>query len=360
MSPLLPGATVFSGPGRALVNATQTAFDRHYPLRLGPSFIWTQIAQEFAIHVNAHAEELRSRIVTHQGKQTIDVTIDDYAKGDPGIDWSKICEAFGVQIGRRIASAEIAELFNINFSDSTDVDVTCGHISLMDTTQKYFHYCCRTRCGIPWIELRGTVDDWKKVRAKAELMRGFDVKFWDEGGPISEWLEDLLPVLDEFVKAAEGNADPEFWGAVSNIGGLTGSGQSMPTGQYLMGWVRVFYREAASGWFQSWSFVKEHGIEEMLARIRSAAEKGRKLDKADLQKLAELGVTHYGLELPSGVSTAPVKMTWAREGVTEELKFLASGLVYQHADGALEPRNAWAITAKRLPGEAVTADDDDE
>ena len=52
---------------------------------------------------------------------------------------------------------------------------------------------------------------------------------------------------------------------------------------------------------------------------------------------------NHEFKIPDGV-TAPVTITWADGGEAEKLRFEASGLIYKHADGALEPRNAWAIT----------------
>ena len=57
------------------------------------------------------------------------------------------------------------------------------------------------RCGIPSVTLRGTAEDWAKVRAKADRLRGLDMDWW---------LESLLPALDHFVRAAKGDADPRF------------------------------------------------------------------------------------------------------------------------------------------------------
>ena len=196
-------------------------------------------------------------------------------------------------------------------------------------------------CGIPWIELLGTVDDWKKIRANAEIMRNFDVE-----GKMTEWLKDLTPVLDEFVNAAEGRVDRAFRGSVSTLGG--GSSGSFPTGTFIMGWVRAFYRPAAKNWQESWKFVQQNGLDGLKALLAQ----GREVDEEDdgyedwghLWPLGTLQTEPW--PLPKGVSKVEVKATWTGEGITETLQFCASGMVYQHSDGAVEPRNALAVTSR--------------
>ena len=51
-----------------VVAAAHRAFMDHRPLRLSPDAIWLMICQAAANHVNAHAEELRPRLVRHEGR----------------------------------------------------------------------------------------------------------------------------------------------------------------------------------------------------------------------------------------------------------------------------------------------------
>jgi Domain of unknown function (DUF4419) len=60
-----------------VVAAVHRAFMEHRPLCLSPDMIWLMIIQGVANHINAHAEELRPRIVSHQGQVTIQVSFGD-------------------------------------------------------------------------------------------------------------------------------------------------------------------------------------------------------------------------------------------------------------------------------------------
>ncbi len=80
-----------------VVAAAHHAFMDHRPLCLSPDMIWLMICQGVANHINVHAEELRPRIVSHQGKLTIKVRRDDFVKGSPENPWSEVFNEFSVQ-----------------------------------------------------------------------------------------------------------------------------------------------------------------------------------------------------------------------------------------------------------------------
>ena len=42
--------------------------------------------------------------------------------------------------------------------------------------KSFFEYKLFEGCGIPWIELRGTVEDWASVREKAARLAAFDLE----------------------------------------------------------------------------------------------------------------------------------------------------------------------------------------
>src|SRR5262249_36582008 len=72
---------VVQQPGfHSLIAAVHLAYQLHFPLVLSPDVLWLTLAQGLANHVNNHAEELRSRFVSHQGKTVIEVRRDDFVK----------------------------------------------------------------------------------------------------------------------------------------------------------------------------------------------------------------------------------------------------------------------------------------
>lgn len=206
-----------------LVAAVHLAYDQHYPLTLSPDDVWLTIAQGFAIHVNENAEALRQQFVAHEGKKYIEVVRNSFVKGSPDNDWMGTFSEFSDKLAEHIGKKR--DLLVSNFSTTGVVERAASEIVLMDAMQSYFSYGMRTACGIPEVTLLGTVEDWKQIRDRARALSEFQCE---------AWINALVPVLDEFVKASEGQADPAFWQEFYKLGG--GSG-----GPFVSGWINTLF-----------------------------------------------------------------------------------------------------------------------
>ena len=85
-----------------LVAAVGAAYAGHRPLVLSPDMFWLLIVHGFARHVNQHAEEMRSRFVSHEGKESIQIRRDDFIKGSPENPWSEVFTDFSEAIRAKI------------------------------------------------------------------------------------------------------------------------------------------------------------------------------------------------------------------------------------------------------------------
>ena len=83
------------------------------------------------------------------------------------VDWEGVVMEFSDKIGAVIGEDKLT-MADCAFTTTTAVDKLVSRITLMDAVKHYFdlHFYCG--CGIPWIRLRGTVDDWK-VRLPKEF-----------------------------------------------------------------------------------------------------------------------------------------------------------------------------------------------
>jgi hypothetical protein len=60
---------------------------------------------------------------------------------------------------------------------------------------------------------------------------------------------------------------------------------------------------------------------------------------------------------PPGFSSAPVTMTWADVGKTQDLTFYgAIFALHQHPDGTFEPRTGWAVVDRPLEKRQVESE----
>ena len=208
-----------SGEMNALVDAVHTAFDCHYPLVLSPDMIWLCIMQGLSIHVNENAEKLRSKFVSHQGKEKITVRRDDFVKGQQN-PWQEVFSEFSAQIRGHIG-VETHDLILPQFSTTDPVSKAVSEIVLMDAMKSYFGYTFDTCCGFPEITLEGSPEDWRMLRKKAEQLAQFDLDWW---------IPSLLPILDQFVAASCGDVDQRFWSDIYKLNNASG-------GPYCGGWI---------------------------------------------------------------------------------------------------------------------------
>lgn len=196
-----PGTEVSVRAESPMFSMFTRAYAEHRPLILSPDDIWLLISQSFAWHVNRNPEAIRSKIVKHDGKMLLSVESSADVLS-PEADWASILDGFAKQIDRNTVSA-VADMMSCNFSTTDPVGKTVSQMTLMNATQAYFDYeVMYISCGIPYVELQGTVKDWKLVLKKARQLRKYGLGWW---------VDRLTPVLEQFVKASRGKAETEFW-----------------------------------------------------------------------------------------------------------------------------------------------------
>ena len=323
MSPLPDGAVMVFSANNMLVEAVHKAFYRHHPLRLSPDVIWLTIAQGLAAHVARNSEELRHLFVSHAGKKVLTVERADFVKGSPHNDWAGVFPEFSAQITEHIGEATRALIEN-DFSTTTPVDRICSHITLMDTVQSYLEYRMLCGCGLPCVELTGTAADWRSIRKRAAAFDTFG---------LSWWLKPLLPVLDQFVAAAEGHGQDNraFWNSMCNLRGASGIYNGPVTG-----WVQVLFPYLAHG-------RRNHALGEWSRD--SGATEPREAERSSFRP----PLRGTGLQLrdfPGSLACAPIIYKDVSTGKSHAMTFEAGiTCVVEHADAGLclEPRTGWAV-----------------
>jgi len=233
-------------------------------------------------------------------------------------------------------------MVSCNFTTTGPTERIVSQITLMDTVQHYFEYVMRCGCGIPSIGLRGTVEDWKAVRAKAEKLQRFGLEWW---------LKELLPALDQFINAAQGKPDTKFWRAICNFRG--GSGMN---GDPISGWLQVFFpylnASGARGWGndESKDLKKRRELRDNKDGIGQYWKSYKSGVTATTYRRGGMGDTGcgWGIKLeniPPSLSSAPFKYVDLLANKTYDMAFMG-GIVclVQHPDTlALEPTVGWGV-----------------
>jgi hypothetical protein len=314
-------ADVVEQPGfHALIAAADLAYQGHFPLVLSPDAIWLTISQGFARHVANHAEELRSRLVPHQGKVLLDVRRDEFVRGSPENPWREVWPAFCEKIRGHIGG-EAHALVVCDFSTTGPTERAASEVVLMDAVQSYFEYSFTSLCGIPAVTLEGTVEDWEKVRERVGRLAPYDLSWWTDR---------VGPILDEFVKAAKGKPTRSFWKGLYKETDCSG-------GPLVSGWL-----------VQLLPYLKHR---DFVCQVPDDYRTGRYTPwRTDLRNYMldpppsagrMHGLTHD--DLPSSVAAVP--FVWHYHHMKFDYQFLAGVMaVSQDADTrAIRPRIGWAV-----------------
>jgi predicted Zn-ribbon and HTH transcriptional regulator len=228
------------------VETLHLCFAQHRPLVLSPDMIWLLICQGVAEHINLNPEKFRQQLVNHQGKKKITIRRDDFKKGSSSNNWESVIPEFCDSV-KTYASPDFARVMLPTFSTTGLNEKLAFEVSYLNSLKNFFELNEISTCGIPEITLEGTVADWKLIRKQIEELRQYDLDFW---------VNELIPILDEFVAASEGHSNQKFWQSIYRWSGICG-------GPYITGWAIKFFpyiNKAQNQTALGRSFIY-HGIE---------------------------------------------------------------------------------------------------
>ena len=178
-----------------VLNGFYTAHTNHYPIRIKPDDIWLLIVQAFSNHVNANSERLRNYFVDFDGKKQLKVEYDLFSIEQVN---RKVLENFSEQINEQMKNYlgdKLIDVLTPNFSTSTyDSKIVCK-ISIMGAFKKYFDYrMMLCGCGIPYIILEGTAQDYKEIISKAQELKKYEFDWY---------INKIIPHIEKMVEAKE-------------------------------------------------------------------------------------------------------------------------------------------------------------
>lgn len=319
-------AGLFGKRVHPLIACVHRAFAEHRPLSLSPDHIWLTIARGFADHVDEHAEALRARVVRHEGRARVAVAVTE--RPGSAAQWAAAVDAFAAGIAAHTGPG-LVRMLGCEFSTTTTVERVASRVVTMAAFKKYFDYRLVCICGIPRITLEGTVDDWREIRRRVDVVAEYDLQWWAAA---------LRPVCDALVETAAGRPDPEFWRSIYKPAEAYG-------GDVATGWLmRLFpYHHGVDGDVRRSHIFDDDG----LAPLEPAVPKllDRLLRRAPAQN--PWICTGVDPSLPAaGLSVAPVVLEHTSgPSVVEEGVRLYAGFCgfRQLPDGALRPEVAWGV-----------------
>ncbi|KAI1750411.1 hypothetical protein F4782DRAFT_250561 [Xylaria castorea] len=228
----ISGASIFPS-SNGFVRAAYAAYSNHHHLTIRPDDVWFAILTQLSFHINAHAEELRSLFVSHQGQKEVEVV-------DVGsinlADFGKMAILMTKEMEKHFANPEFRKWIMPDFSTTDHKDMVTAAVLMMGSMQKYFTYRMSMICGIPSVTLLGDRNDWVEIRRRLEFLPSL-------GEEPKQFSLLLSAVLDYFIRSFDEPDSPyitSFWNKIADQSG--GSGP-----YYLSGWITAFCFWSADG-----------------------------------------------------------------------------------------------------------------
>ena len=220
--------THITSSDNGFVRAAFHAYNQHYHLIIRPDDVWFAILSQLNFYINAHAEELRNRFVSHEGQKELKIV---FSSGSiDTLDFGVFARRMTALIQDNVKDPNVRDWIMPAFSTTTVCDRTTAAVLMMGSMQKYFSYLCSICCGIPSVTLLGEREDWEDILARLD-------KLPELGEEPSMFANLLRPVLRSFVATFDAKPSAstrEFWAKIVHYE-RGGSGPS-----YLSGWLTAF------------------------------------------------------------------------------------------------------------------------
>ena len=135
------------------------------------------------------------------GKKNLSVKIVSY--NDVNKYQKDIIKDFCEQISENIGK-ELIDILTPNFSTSNENSIIAGKVSIMSAFKNFFDYdVYDISCGIPYILLEGSLNDWENILNKLKFLSKYDF-----------YIKNMEKDIIEIINTKKGKIDLEFWSKI--------------------------------------------------------------------------------------------------------------------------------------------------
>ncbi|MFK7786581.1 MAG: DUF4419 domain-containing protein [Crocinitomicaceae bacterium] len=301
--------------GNNFVATIHTSFDEHRPLSLTPDAIWLVIAQGVSIHINENFDQLESHIFKADKPDKIKVRNDNLTEG--AAHWVDLMHAFSDSTTKYV-NDDYYSFFVPEFSTTTNIHMTSYEVTMLEGFSQAFEYFGDSGCGIPYITLQGTREDWQSIYDRLDKVEELGMELW---------AAELRLVIQQFINVFDDNVNLNFWQSIYKDHSEYGA-------WYVSGWfIKFFPYLEGTGKSED---ITEEG-REYYARAPKIYVPNNYLE-GDRYLISRLNTSDF----PSGMSEITVH--WNNWGTDQEMKVHAGFYgIKQYDDLSLEPAIAWAV-----------------
>ena len=195
---------ILSFGNHKLILGYLNAYFNHSPIKLNPNIIWQLILNNFSEKVNNNSdnESFRQKFVNFLGKKEL-ICVRAGSFKDVYIYQDDIIKDFCEQISENIGN-ELIDILTPNFTTSNENSIIAGKVSIMSTFKNFFEYdYFNLVCGIPYIILEGSLNDWENILNKLKFLSKYDF-----------YIKNMEKDIIEIINTKKGKIDLEFWSKI--------------------------------------------------------------------------------------------------------------------------------------------------
>ena len=155
--------------------------------------IWLLILQGYSRFMDKYSELVREKYVNFSGKKTIHIKnlLDIPINKATEKDWDGVIDECVEQISNYVGEETILNLQS-DFTTTNAATLLASQASIMSAMKNYFTYKgIAGWCGISYITLEGSLEDWEKIKSKLNYLSKFALNWWTKH---------LIPIIDNIIK----------------------------------------------------------------------------------------------------------------------------------------------------------------
>ena len=205
------------------------AFANHHSIEIYPDDIWLLIMDGIRLHVKSNREALKEKFVQDGSDTSIVILDNSLTLQAPPTAWKRnITEIYDTLYQKLPETTRTA--FDVDFSTSTAIDKFVSKTMLMAISSEYYSYNSMTLCGIPQIFIKGTKEDWVKLKSTFDNLANILDMPW--------WAKQIDPILKEFVNTFDKKYNMKFWRRIYKD---VPAGEESGTVPKINGWITKFF-----------------------------------------------------------------------------------------------------------------------
>jgi len=195
---------------KGFFNTVLSAYAHHWGLRTSPDDWWYTIVRRVAMAIdnNANKTSVKDFFVDHEGKKELRVELGDSLYT---ADYTWFFQQMTNQVDKNIKKKEYVRTMRSDFGTSTSEHQIATNIAIMSSVQEFFQFIGGIACGIPRVEMLGSLEDWQKLKTKFENLSNLLEDIKADIGLNGTWWQTAGDVFEKLLDTYQGRDTKEWW-----------------------------------------------------------------------------------------------------------------------------------------------------